>query len=437
MKKIFLSIVLLFVVNQSFSQFNQAGLDSVLNILDEKNQFMGSLAVSEKGKVIYARAVGYSNYELEVKSNVKTKYRVGSISKVFTSTLVFLSIDEGKMALKDPLSKYFKDFPKGDEITISQLLNHHSGIYNFTNVNDYLDWCTMRFSREEILKKIIDNGFAFEPGAKGEYSNSNYVLLTFILEDVWEKTYSELINKKIAKPLGLTHTKVGDVIDVTNNECYSYSYVSGWKKSYATDMSVPLGAGAIISTPTDLNKFSWALFSGEIISEESLASVKEMKDNFGRGIFQYPYKTKVAYGHTGGIDSFSSMFACIEVDGLSIALTSNGNRYSNNKIMIAALSAYYGDVVDVPVFEDVVYSEEELNAFVGKYDSEEIPLPIEVVLEGDELKAQAQGQASFPLSMVKRNVFSFDTAGIVMEFDPRAGTFVLRQGGGKYLYKKK
>ena len=131
------------------------------------------------------------------------------------------------------------------------------------------------------------------------------------------------------------------------------------------------------------------------------------------------------------------MFGCIEVDGLSIALTSNGHRYSNNKIMIAALSAYYGDVVDVPVFEDVVYSEEELNAFLGKYDSEEIPLPIEVVLEGDELKAQAQGQASFPLSMVKRNVFSFDIAGIVMEFDPRAGTFVLRQGGGKYLYKKK
>jgi CubicO group peptidase (beta-lactamase class C family) len=437
MKNIFLVIALFLAIPQGYSQFNQASLDSVLDILDEKSQFMGSLAISEKGKVIYARAIGYSNLELDVKSNVKTKYRVGSISKVFTSTLVFMAIDEGKIKLDDPLSKYIKEFPKGDEITISQLLNHHSGIYNFTNVNDYLDWCTMRFSREEILKKIIDNGFAFEPGAKGEYSNSNYVLLTFIVEDVFGKSYSELINKKIAKPLGLTHTKVGDVIDVKNNECYSYSYSSDWEKSYETDMSVPLGAGAIISTPTDLNTFSWALFSGELISEQSLASMKEIKDNFGRGLFQFPYNSKVAFGHTGGVDSFSSMFGCIEEDGLSVALTSNGNRYSNNKIMIAALASYYGDEVDVPVFEDVEYSAEELNAFVGKYESNDIPLPIEVILEGKELMAQAQGQSAFTLSVVRRNVFSFDAAGIVMEFEPKNGTFVLKQGGGEYLFKKK
>lgn len=437
MKNIVLALFLLFGISNIYAQFNTAGLDSVLTILDEKNQFMGSLAVSENGKVIYARAVGYSNLELDVKSNVKTKYRVGSISKVFTSTLVYLAIDEGKIKLDDPLSKYIEEFPKGDEISIGQLLNHHSGIYNFTNVNDYLDWCTMRFSREEILKKIIDNGFAFEPGAKGEYSNSNYVLLTFIVEDVWGKSYSELINKKIAKPLGLTHTKVGDVIDVKKNECYSYSYSSEWKKSYETDMSVPLGAGAVISTPTDLNTFAWALFSGEILSEESLKSMKEMHDNFGHGLFQYPYTSKVAYGHTGGIDSFSSMFGCIEEDGLSLALISNGNRYSNNKIMIAALAAYYGDDIEVPVFEDVVYTDVELNAFVGSYESNDIPLPIKVMLEGDQLMAQAQGQASFSLSVVRRNVFSFDTAGIVMEFEPSTGTFVLKQGGGTFLFKKK
>lgn len=437
MKNIVLALLLLFGISNIYAQFNTAGLDSVLTILDEKNQFMGSLAVSENGKVIYTRAIGYSNLELNVKSNIKTKYRVGSISKVFTSTLVYLAIDEGKIKLDDPLSKYIEEFPKGDEISIGQLLNHHSGIYNFTNVNDYLDWCTMRFSREEILKKIIDNGFAFEPGAKGEYSNSNYVLLTFIVEDVWGKSYSELISKKIAKPVGLAHTKVGDVIDVKNNECYSYNYSSEWQKSYETDMSVPLGAGAVISTPTDLNTFAWALFSGEILSEESLKSMKEMQDNFGHGLFQYPYTSKVAYGHTGGIDGFSSMFGCIEEDGLSLALTSNGNRYSNNKIMIAALAAYYGDDIEVPVFEDVVYADNELNAFVGSYESNDIPLPIKVMLEGDQLMAQAQGQASFPLSVVRRNVFSFDTAGIVMEFEPSNGTFVLKQGGQTFLFKKK
>ena len=105
--------------------------------------------------------------------------------------------------------------------------------------------------------------------------------------------------------------------------------------------------------------------------------------------------------------------------------------------MIAALAAYYGDDIEVPVFEDVVYADNELNAFVGSYESNDIPLPIKVMLEGDQLMAQAQGQASFPLSVVRRNVFSFDTAGIVMEFEPSNGTFVLKQGGQTFLFKKK
>ena len=437
MKNLLLSLALLIGATQAFSQFNKAGLDSVLDVLETNDQFMGSLAVSENGKVIYARATGFKDKEAGLKSDVNTKYRVGSISKVFTSTLVFMAIDEGKIKLDDPLEKYIKDFPKGDEITISQMLNHHSGIYNFTNVNDYLEWSTMRYSREELMVKIIENGFAFEPGEKGEYSNSNYVLLTFILEDVFGKSYAELVHKKIAKPLGLSHTKVGDVIDVKNNECYSYNYTSDWEKSDETDMSVPLGAGAIISTPSDLNTFSWGLFSGKLLSEASLASMKEMNDNYGRGLFQFPYKTKVAYGHTGGIDAFSSMFGCVVEDGLSVALTSNGTRYSNNKILIAALAAYYGDKIEVPVFEDVDYTEAQLDIFVGKYVSEDIPLPIEVTRKDKALMAQAQGQAAFTLSGIRENVFGFDQAGIVMEFNPENETFILKQGGGEFHFKKK
>ena len=105
--------------------------------------------------------------------------------------------------------------------------------------------------------------------------------------------------------------------------------------------------------------------------------------------------------------------------------------------MIAALAAFYGDKIEVPVFEDVVYTEQEFSGFVGSYESNDIPLPIEVTLKGDQLMAQAQGQASFPLSVVRRNVFSFDTAGIIMEFEPSTRTFVLKQGGGEFVFKKK
>ena len=104
--------------------------------------------------------------------------------------------------------------------------------------------------------------------------------------------------------------------------------------------------------------------------------------------------------------------------------------------MIAALAAFYGDKIEVPVFEKVEYTHEQLEAFAGSYHSDEIPLPIEVTHNGKELQAQAQSQPSFTLSVVKINVFSFDQAGLIMEFDPAKGTFILKQGGGEYLYKK-
>lgn len=438
MKKLILLFFVSFsIVGLQAQDFNKAGLDSLLDVLEKNDQFMGSLAVSHKGQTLYARAVGNADVATKTEANSSTKYRVGSITKVFTSTLVFMAQEEGKLKIEDKLSVYFPDFPKGDEITLSNLLNHHSGIYNFTNDSKYLEWSTMRYSREELMEKIKANEFAFEPGTKGEYSNSNYVLLTFILEDVYGKSYTDLVYKKIAKPLGLKNTYVGDVIDPEKNEAYSYEYTGEWEKSIETDMSVPLGAGAIVSTPSDLNTFSYALFTGELLSEASLKSMKEIQDNFGRGLFTFPYFDKTAYGHTGGIDAFSSMFGCITADGLSVALISNGNRFSNNKIMIGALAAFYNDPLDIPEFNNVEYTDSELESFAGQYYSDEIPLPIEVTKKNKELFAQAQGQSAFPLTPIRENVFGFDQAGLVMEFNPDEDSFVLKQGGQAFNYKKK
>src|SRR5690606_31917082 len=129
----------------------------------------------------------------------------------------------------------------------------------------------------------------FKPNEKSDYSNSNYVLLTFILEEIYNKPFSKILNEQIITPLKLKNTYYGKKIDVSENESYSYKYVGKWKKESETDMSIPQGAGALISNPTDLNIFIEQLFLGNIVSHKSLEIMKTIKNGYGMGLFQFPY----------------------------------------------------------------------------------------------------------------------------------------------------
>jgi CubicO group peptidase (beta-lactamase class C family) len=113
-----------------------------------------------------------------------------------------------------------------------------------------------------------------------------------------------------------------------------------WNAEAETDISIPIGAGGIVSTPTDLTKFSDALFGGKLLKTESLEIMKTIKDQYGIGLFQIPFFDKKGYGHTGGIDGFTSVFIHFSDENISYALISNGTNFNNNDISIAVLSAY-------------------------------------------------------------------------------------------------
>ena len=146
-----------------------------------------------------------------------------------------------------------------------------------------------------------------------------------------------------------------------------------WKVEPETDISIPLGAGGIISTPSDLVKFSDALFGGKLLKSESLEIMKSIKDQYGIGLFQIPFYDKIGYGHTGGIDGFSSVFSFFSDGNISYALTSNGTNFNNNDISIAVLSAVYNKPYDIPEFSTYTITSEELDKYLGVYSSKQIP----------------------------------------------------------------
>ena len=323
-----------------------------------------------------------------------------------------------------------------EKITIENLLSHRSGIFNFTDSPEYMEYRIQPKSREELIKIISNFDSIFKPGMRSEYSNSNYVLLTIILEEVYSRNYSEILLEKITKPYELNHTYYGDKIDVNNNEAKSYIYAGKWIEQEETDASVPLGAGGIVSNPSDLTKFSHLLFSGKILKDQSLEKMKKINGQYGLGIFTIPFYKKTAFGHTGGIDGFSSIFANFTEDGISYALNSNGTNFNNNDISIAILSAIFDKPYEIPTFSDYEIYPEDLDKLIGSYSSKTIPMIIEVTREDNTLIIQATGQPKISLEAVERNIFKSNIVGAEFEFKPEDNSFILRQNGAKINFVK-
>lgn len=307
-KKIILLSLMTVAASTGFSQtFNQSRLDSLFKILETKDKFMGSIAVSQNGKLLYTNTIGYSDIATSKKADPQTKYRIGSISKMFTAALILKAMEENKISLTQTLDKYFPKIENSNKITIANLLNHSSGIHNFTNDSVYLTYHTKAQSEKEMLEIIAKGKSDFEPNSKAAYSNSNYVILSYILEKIYSTPYAKILQTKIIIPLGLKNTYFGGKTNLQNNECYSYRFEDKWVKEAETDLSIPMGAGALVSTPTDLTVFIEQLFAGKIVSDKSLTLMKTIKEKYGMGMFEFPYFEKKSYGHTGGIDGFQSV----------------------------------------------------------------------------------------------------------------------------------
>jgi len=438
MKIISIFLLLNFILINGYSQsINKAKLDSLFDLIESKNQGMGSISLFENGMEVYQKSIGFENVEQGKKATAKTKYRIGSISKTFTATIILQLIEEEKLSLETRIEEYFPELPNASTITVEHMLRHRSGLYNFTSSPAYLEWMEDPKSEEELLEVFKENGTVFEPGEKFEYSNTNYVILSFIAEKIENKSFSKIFDERITKGLQLSDVYYGGKIGSRDNEAKSYTMQDGWQVATETDMSIPTGAGAIVSTPTCLNRFFYALFHGGVIKEESLKQMTTIVDNYGLGLFKIPFYERSAYGHNGGIDGFQSNASYFEKDGLGVAYISNGTVMALNDILIGVLSIYFGREYALPIFQPAIeVSSDELEKYLGTYSSNDLPLKITISLNGDQLMAQATGQGAFPLEPYEEHKFRFNPARIKIEFIPGDKEMILNQGGGRFEFAK-
>lgn len=432
-----LSILFLFLSLSTFAQeIRFARIDSLLNYLYENDKFMGSLCIRQGDEVVFKQAYGFSEATKGLRANGATKYKIGSISKTFTATMIMQLVEEKKIALTTKLNRFFPKIDQSDKITIEHLLYQRTGIKDYANADATLtDVLGKPNTKELILNKIENYSSMFEPDSQHEYSNSNYFILGLIIEKSTKKSFAENLKIRISDKLELKNTYyTNEKTDVTKRESYSYTFNGEyWEQIDEWNNDIAFSSGGIISTPEDLTKFIRALFKGNLVTPASLELMKTLKDTYGMALIRFPFGERKFYGHNGKIEGFGSTMGYYEKDDLTISLIVNGENYSQNDIMIGILSIYYKLPYPFPNFKKL--DAELIQKYSGTFASKDIPLKINVFEKEGNLLAQATGQPSFPLTFSRDDVFVFAAAGIEMEFTSST-SFILKQGGQKFYFTK-
>lgn len=410
---------------------DKAKLDLFFDRLAEKNKAMGSLVLAKDGQVLYSRSIGYSQINGTEKTPLTTasRFRIGSVTKTFTATMIFQLVDKGKLQLTDKLDKFLPQIPNAEKITIEQILAHRSGIHDIADGSGRPKPKT----QSEVLERIVKGGSDFEPGTKYAYSNSGYVILGYIIEKITGKSYPQAFQEMIAVKIGLANTYSGaGPTDAAKHESFSYRYFGNWQQDAGVDLSVPAGAGSLISTPADLVKFIQALFDLKLVSRKSLQQMKQ--DSLG--MVPFTYNGSTFYGHTGGIDNFGAWLVYQPEEKLAFAYTSNAKVYPVAKIVDGVFDIYGNKPFEVPTFEAVQVKPEVLDKYVGVYAIAGAPMKLKVSREDATLFILFPGESPVPLEATAENKFKLEGAQMFFEFDASKNQMTQKRGDRERIFTK-
>jgi CubicO group peptidase (beta-lactamase class C family)/pimeloyl-ACP methyl ester carboxylesterase len=321
-------------------------INALVKFYAEQQLFNGSVLVAEKGNVIYKNAVGMANMEWNIPNTTQTKFRVGSVTKQFTSMLIMQLVNEGKINLQKPIIAYLPNYRKetGDSITVHHLLTHSSGLPNYTDNNNFFGReSKLHFSVNDFIRIYCSGDLKFKPGARFSYSNSGYFILGAIIEAVTKKTYTEVLKERILQPLGMEHTGYDRSEKLISNRASGYVRgMDGFENADYLDMGLPYAAGSLYSTVEDLYLWNRALAAGKLIPHhlqqklntgylnvEEIPFFKNDKDSVAYGWFVKHFskadstRKATMIWHSGGINGFLSQLARFPEEGYFIAMLDN------------------------------------------------------------------------------------------------------------------
>jgi CubicO group peptidase (beta-lactamase class C family) len=444
MKKIISLIAVVLITHLSFSQDLSAKLDELITAYSKQYKFNGSALVAKNGTVLLDKGYGLRNAADKIPNDPTSIFQLGSITKQFTSTIILKLQAEKKLNVKDKLSKYFPKYPKGDSITIEQLLSHTSGIYNYTNDGNFMtNEITKPASREKIMAMFENKPLDFSPGTNWSYSNSGYSLLGYIIEVVTKKSYEQVVRNYIFKPLQMTHSGFDFTHLKVPEKTTGYFKLDDKTNTVApiVDSTVSFSAGAIYSTTGDLYKWHKALENYSILSKaQQEQAYTPVRNGYGYGWGIDSIDGKRGVGHGGGIHGYITNITRVPADDACIIVLSNASNEAVGKLSKDILNLLYNKPYELPKEKvSITLPEEKLKEYVGEYEIRP-DLHVAMTVKDGLLIAAPTGQPSKELYAEKEDFFFEKTEDIQVEFTrndkKEVDAFVLHQGGQTVKCKK-
>lgn len=353
MKKYYPAILIFFIFQIGHTQsIDKSKIDSILSVKYSNNELHGSVLIAMGDSIYYNKGFGYANKEWKQKNDSDTKFRIGSLTKQFTASLILKLQEDGYLELTDSISKYLPDFPLeiGDKVTIHHLLSNTSGIKDLTEIPKFWsDSVRTHYSQGKLINDLCARGLEFEPGTKFKYSNSGYILLGAIIENATGKKIDSILDELIIKPLGLNNTGIERSGMILEKRANGY-FANNGKFINAPYLYIDnaLTAGGIYSTPVDLFNWNQALLSNKLLSNSSRNKMFQAHEGpYGYGWYVKKVLTKnitkqINY-HTGQIHGFHHISISIPEDELFIVVLNNINGTPIFEIRDSLLQIIYND----------------------------------------------------------------------------------------------
>ncbi|MDQ6808691.1 MAG: beta-lactamase family protein, partial [Verrucomicrobiota bacterium] len=342
-----------------------------------------AVLVARADQVLLRRAWGSAQIELGVALSPDQLFRIGSNSKQFTAAAILELVEAGKLSLTDPLSKFIPDYPNGENITVHQLVNHTSGIFDYTELPGFLkDGHSGRADGDlpTLIATFRDHAPDFPPGTDWKYSSSGYVLLSAIIEKVTGKPWDDVIQQSVITPAGLTHTRVGSDLPIIPGRTAGYSRGEHGEVVNAVYLSMtqPMAAGALVSTVDDLFKWTRALHTGKVLTAERYQQVITPVPNasgkptdYGYGPFVNELRGEKMLWHGGEIPGFLTVVTYLPKSEVTVIVLCNSDAPERDPETLMRQLAAVAIGHPYPERHPATVTEAQLHQMEGTYQIDE------------------------------------------------------------------
>ncbi len=308
-----------------------------------------ALLVSREGKTVRAQGFGFANVEHQVPVKPETIFQSGSVGKQFTATAIMMLVEEGKLRLDDPITKFFKDAPPAwKQVTVRHLLSHTGGFTDYPKDFDF----RKDYTEDQLLNIIEAIPLAFAPGDKWSYSNLGYATLGILIHRVTGKFYGDFLQERIFGPLGMQTTRIIREADIVPDRAAGYRLVEGELKNqeWVSPSLNTTADGSLYFSILDLAKWDAALYTEKLLKRSSLEQMwapvklnngKPNSDHYGFGWFIETDHGHRVIRHGGSWQGFKSQISRYVDDKLTVVVLANLAEADQGKIAAHVAELYF------------------------------------------------------------------------------------------------